>query len=124
MQKLFGQKKQKATNFFKMLKVDESGRPIGKIYVLHYRWDKAMVASSTIFMNNEQRIGGAGHKKDGQDKVRADMKDYIEDYDVYSEISCCCCGSDIDCFKHEYEFEPFAIEFYFSKDIAKLKEVV
>ncbi len=72
-QKLFGQKKQKATNMFKTLKRDESGKPIGKIYVVHYKWDKAMVASATPFMNGETRIGAKGHKKNGQDKI---MKDY------------------------------------------------
>ena len=117
MQRLFGQKKQKASNFFKMLKVNESSKPSGKIYVVHYRWDKAMLASSTIFFNNETRIGGAGHKKDGEDKVRADMKDYIEDYDMYSNIKSF--GGDDDKKKHSYQFEPAAIKFYFSKDIGK-----
>lgn len=116
--RLYGQKRQKASNFFKMLKVDEeSGKPIGKIYIVHYRWDKALLFSSTIILNSETRIGCLGHKKDGKDKVRADMKDYIEDYDMYSNISCC--GGDDDTKKHSYQFEPAAIKFYFSKDIGK-----
>ena len=100
---------------FRMLKVDESGKPIGKIYVLHYRWDKALMASSTPFVNNETRIGSVGHMKDGANKVRADMRDYIEDYDMYSYISWC--DGDSNALKHSYQLEPAAIEFYFSKDI-------
>mmetsp|Transcript_16948 Transcript_16948/g.23921 ORF Transcript_16948/g.23921 Transcript_16948/m.23921 type:complete len:345 (+) Transcript_16948:35-1069(+) len=117
MQGLYGQKKQKASNFFKMLKVDESGKPIGKIYVVHYKWDKAMVASATPLMNGETRLGAYGHKKDGDDKVRADMKDYIEDYDMYPNILWC--GGDDDQKKHSYEFEPATVEFYMSKVIEK-----
>jgi len=116
-QKFFGQKKQKATNMFKTLKVDESGKPIGKIYVVHYKWDKAMVASATPLMNGETRLGAYGHKKDGDDKVRADMKDYIEDYDMYPNILWC--GGDDDQKKHSYEFEPATVEFYMSKVIEK-----
>ena len=109
---LHGQKKQKASNFFKMLKVDESGKPIGKIYVVHYKWDKAMLASATPFMNGETRIGAKGHKKNGQGKVRADMKDYIEDYDMYSNIKWR--GGDDDQKKHSYQFEAAAVKFYMS----------
>ena len=87
------------------------------IYVVHYRWDKALTASSTPFVNNETRIGSVGHKRNGHDKVRPDMKDYIEDYDMYSKISWF--GGDDDVTKHSYQLEPAAIKFYFSKDIGK-----
>eukprot|EP00574_Skeletonema_japonicum_P012635 CAMPEP_0201729064 /NCGR_PEP_ID=MMETSP0593-20130828/17897_1 /ASSEMBLY_ACC=CAM_ASM_000672 /TAXON_ID=267983 /ORGANISM="Skeletonema japonicum, Strain CCMP2506" /LENGTH=44 /DNA_ID= /DNA_START= /DNA_END= /DNA_ORIENTATION= len=43
------------------------------------------------------------------------MKDYIEDYDMYSNIKWF--GGDDDQKKHSYEFERSAIEFYFSKVI-------
>ena len=48
------------------------------------------------------------------------MKDYIEDYDMYSNIKWF--GGDDDQKKHSYEFERSAIEFYFSKVIGKVEE--
>lgn len=115
--RLYGQKEQKASNFFKMLKVDGSNnpKPIGKIYVVHYPWDKALMGSATPFANNETRLGSVGHMKNGADKVRFDMKDYVEDYNISSKITWF--GGDDDLLKHSYEFEAAAIEFYFSKDI-------
>ncbi len=115
---LYGQKKQKATNFFKMLKTDESDKPMGKIYVIYYGSDSALAAS--YLANNEARIGSVGHKKDGEGegKVRADLKDYIEDYDVDESWF----TGDDEAFKHSYQLEPAAIKFYFSKDVGKPEE--
>ena len=120
MKRLYGQKKQKASNFFKMLQVNESGKPIGKIYVLHYCWDKALLGSTSPIVNNETRLGSVGHMKDGA-LIRADMKDYIEDHDMYNSLTWF--SGDDNLLKHSYQFEPAAIEFYFSKDIGQTEEV-
>ena len=121
MKRLYGQKKQKASNLFKMLQVNQSGKPVGKIYALHYRWDKALMGSQTPLVNNETRLGSVGHMKDGEGKVRADMKDYIEDHDMYSHLSWF--SGDDNLLKHSYQLEPAAIEFYFSKAIENSEEV-
>ncbi len=52
--------------------------------------------------------------KDGRDKIQNDLKDYIEDYDISSELSRFG-GDDWNC--HSYELDPAAIKFYFSKDL-------
>lgn len=121
MKRLYGQKKQKASNLLRMMQLDESGKPIGKMYVLHYKWDKALIGSQTPFVNNEKRLGSVGYMKDGESKVRADMKDYIENHNMHSHLTWF--SGDDNMLKHSYHFEPAAIEFYFSKDIGKTEEV-
>ena len=59
--------------------------------------------------------------KDGVDKVRTDMKDYVEDYTISSEIAWFS-GDDI-MLRHSYQFEAAAIKFYFSKDTGEPDEV-
>ena len=71
-------------------------------------------------MNGETRIGAKGHKKNGQDKIRAYMKDYIEDYDMYSNIAWF--GGDDPQKQHSYEFEQAAIDFYMSTVVEKSEE--
>jgi len=114
--RLYGQKYQKASNFFGMLKRDGSGdkKPIGKIYIVHNPRDSALHGSSWV-KNYETRLGSLGHKKDGGDKIRNDLKDYIEDYNIYPELPWV--GDDWK-YWHSYQLDLVAIKFYFTKDVS------
>lgn len=56
---IWGNKKEKADNFYEMLAKDANGKPKGKIVVLYNGTDKALFFSSNLF-NGERRLGQRG----------------------------------------------------------------
>jgi hypothetical protein len=115
--RIYGQKKQKASNFFGMLQTVGTGadkKPKGKIYVVHQPLDKALLGSATT--NNEQRLGSYGYMKDGADKIRDEFKGYLENYNIRKDLPW---YGDDPLYGHSYQFEKVAIQYYFSKDLAE-----
>lgn len=112
--RVYGQKKQKASNFFGMLQTGSDGKPKGKIYVVHNPRDKALLGSAIV--NNEKRLGTVGYKSQGEDKVRDEFKDYLAEYNIYSDLPWI---ADDMTFLHSYHFEAVTIGYYYSKDIGE-----
>jgi len=113
----FANKKKKADNLFSMLKKGPGGNPVGKIYIVHSRKDRALQGSAWA-ATWESRIGTVGSgafkkmlfwENDG-DHIREKFRAYIENKDLSSKKQ-----NDDFPKNHSYQFEEYAVKFYFEK---------
>lgn len=93
----------KAKNFFGMLKKGPDGKPVGKIMVVYYGSDAAMIGSASPAVNNENRLGLSGHKYDGEWKVHDDYKNHVVSFPVTDFLTE---FKDDSLIYHSYQFEP------------------
>mmetsp|Transcript_15140 Transcript_15140/g.17920 ORF Transcript_15140/g.17920 Transcript_15140/m.17920 type:complete len:394 (+) Transcript_15140:75-1256(+) len=109
--RIYGQKLQKANNFFSMLQKGNDGKPKGKIYVVYNPWDRALIASTGI--NAEKRLGT--YCEDDEDKIRDEFKDYIKGYNIHPDLPRNITDKR---YLHSYQFEVPAIKYYYENSLA------
>jgi esterase/lipase superfamily enzyme len=103
---VYGNKRKKADNLYKMLEQDDEGKPKGKIYAIYNPSDRALLGSSV--KNFEKRLGSVG-----SGEVRKEFQQYIESYNIYWHLKWF--ESDDFTLRHSYQFEKPTVEYYFSK---------
>ena len=107
-----GNKAVKADNFWGLLKKDEDGNPVGKVYITHNDNDKLLAGS--CLMNKERRLGktGAGWvggwcvNHSSSKVIREDFRLYIENIDVSDQNLT---GLKAE---HEYFLQPWMVDIY------------